>query len=155
LLALATGLLHPWAVLLLFAGCGVFVAFLASIGVWLSLASRNTLWANVTMALVLLLLFAGGWIHFLDSQSSYGWRDPRWLDALWQVGLNPGMSWWFSGFSWKELTDAVRTGDRIFLWRLSAIPVGLLLLAAGAWAFWRMTCARFWGDGAEAFRGPA
>lgn len=147
--ALATGLLHPWAFLLLVAGCATILAFLASIGVWLSLASRNTLWANVTMALVLLLLFASVWIHFLDVQASSPWQYMTWRDVFWQVGLNPGLSWWFSGFSWRDLAEAVRTGDRMFLWRLSVIPLGLMLFAAGAWAFWRMTCARFWGDGAE------
>jgi ABC-type transport system involved in multi-copper enzyme maturation permease subunit len=150
LVALGTGILHPWAVLLLAAGCATILAFLASVGLWLSLASRNTLWANVTMALVLLLLFASVWLRLVDSQSAFLWQEMRWRDVFWTVGLNPGMSWWFSGFSWRELADGVRRGDRIFLWRLSTIPVGLAVFGVGAWVFWRLTVARFWGDGARA-----
>jgi hypothetical protein len=147
-LGLTTGLLHPWAVLLLVAGCGTVGAFLASIGVWLSLVSRNTMWANTTMALILLVLFGGSWLTATDSWSSeiQEVQQVGWLDSLVWVGLNPGVSWWYSGFTWTEITDAARKEDWVFFRRLTVIVTGQALFAAAAWGFWRLTILRFWRD---------
>jgi hypothetical protein len=52
---LLSGVLHPVGAVLVLMAVAAHAAFLASLGVWLSLASRNTLWARVTMAMVLLV----------------------------------------------------------------------------------------------------
>src|SRR5205823_4791729 len=54
---LLSGVLHPVGLLLLAVACASLLVFLASLGVWLSLVSRNTLWARMKMALGLLVVF--------------------------------------------------------------------------------------------------
>jgi ABC-type transport system involved in multi-copper enzyme maturation permease subunit len=138
------GLLHAWAVVLLVALCAAHVAFLASLGLWLSLASRNTLWANMTMALVLLLVFGGVWLGMVDDAfTSYRAHDPDWGDTFREVGLNPGRAWWYAGFSWQECARAWADGTPLFWQRLTASLAGAGAYAAGAWLFWRLCCRRF------------
>ncbi len=144
LVGLVTGALHPWAVLLLVGSSVAYLAFLASLGLWLSLASRTTLWANLSMALVLLLLFTSSWLGITsDWASSYPSGESDWLRSLSEVGFNPIHTWWFVGFSWKELIDSIRTEDATFGIRCASVLVGQISLGLAAWGFWRLACARF------------
>jgi ABC-type transport system involved in multi-copper enzyme maturation permease subunit len=141
---LAVGVLHPWAVVLLVALCAAHIAFLASLGLWLSLNSRNTLWANMTMALVLLLLFGGAWMGLVDEALTSPGRDgPEWREVLLDVGLNPARAWWYAGFSWHDCAAAWANGDVLFWQRISTSLVGAAFYGAGAWVFWRLCCRRF------------
>jgi ABC-type transport system involved in multi-copper enzyme maturation permease subunit len=145
LVGLVSGVLHPWAVLLLAGGVTVCVIFLASLGVWLSLASRNTLWAHLTMALFLLLLFGGSVIRanveILSSYRAAG--TPTWLETYADVGLSPLRAWWVSSFSWYDLVHSIRNRDVLFSHRLTAVVVGQAVLGSAAWVLWRLTCVRF------------
>jgi hypothetical protein len=86
------------------------VAFLASLGVRISVTARSTLRARVTMAVALLLFFRGGWIlSTLDVRATAAVSDARELvlegkpvslarpglmrGLVYDVGANPVRSW--------------------------------------------------------------
>jgi ABC-type transport system involved in multi-copper enzyme maturation permease subunit len=147
---LLSGVLHPWAVLLLAGGVAVSVAALASLGIWLSLASRNTLWANLTMALVLLLLFGGSVIRAnLGALSPYQSAPANWAETFTDVGIHPLRTWWVASFSWSDLVKTVREENALFDNRLTAIVAGEVFLGSMAWGFWRLACARFGRESAR------
>jgi ABC-type transport system involved in multi-copper enzyme maturation permease subunit len=151
LAGLVSGVLHPWAVLLLAGGVTVCVIFLASLGIWLSLASRNTLWANLTMALFLLLLFGGSVIRAnVDLLSAYRpTATPTWLETFADVGLSPLRAWWVSCFSWYEVVNGIRNKDVVFSNRVTAIMAGQAILGVAAWVLWRLACVRFRRESAQ------
>jgi ABC-type transport system involved in multi-copper enzyme maturation permease subunit len=66
LLSLITGAWHPLAVLLFAGSCLALLDFLASLGVWLALTCPNTRSAQLCMAALLLVLFAGPWLQLLN-----------------------------------------------------------------------------------------
>jgi hypothetical protein len=147
---LVTGSLHPLGVLLSALGYGAGLALVASVGVWLSLVSRNTLWATVSMAAVLLLLFLVPWVVWLspDHRPPGLWKWERHF-GMW--GLNPLAAWWFAWYSWSDVPRPLGAGrdPHLFDARLLAVLVGLALqavVAAGAWLLaWRRlrsTCGR-------------
>jgi len=142
---LITGALHPWAVLLLAAACGVYLAFLATIGICLSLMNRNMLWSNLSMALVLLLLVTGS----MTREASYRYtsalyaRQGEWLGSLLDVGFNPVRTWWLSGFSWQQLVDRIRAEDMLLGPMIGSTLAGLTILASATWVLWRLACVRF------------
>jgi ABC-type transport system involved in multi-copper enzyme maturation permease subunit len=143
LLGLLTGALHPLAVLLLAAACFAYVALLVSLGLWLSLVSPRTLWANLSVALILLVTFAGAELATrfdLVRPARAGGAD--WLRHLVEVGLNPIRTWWFVGFSWSDLARAKHRGDSLNWASFQGVLVGLALVGATAWLLWRL--ARVW-----------
>jgi hypothetical protein len=144
-LGLVTGALHPVGVLLLMAATAVHVAFLASYGVWLSLNSRNTLWAYLGMALMLLLMFAGPWVALLYSQllASGGGGAETWWDWFAQVGLNPPRTWWYLGYSWDDFRTDVLDPNAGLRGPLGATLAGLGVYAVAAGALWLAACHRF------------
>src|SRR5207253_11433272 len=127
------------------------VIFLASLGVWLSLASRNTLWANLTMALFLLLLFGSVVIRAnVDVLSAYHpVGPPTWLETFSDVGLSPPRAWWVSSFAWYDIVNGIRNKDVVFSNRLTAVVTGQGVLAAAAWVLWRLACRRFRRESAQ------
>jgi ABC-type transport system involved in multi-copper enzyme maturation permease subunit len=152
-LGLFTGAFHPLAVLLLAAGYGVYIVFLATLGIWVSTVCRTTLWAYVSMALMVLLVFAGSWLVLLNSGPAGEWAlqpDDLWRNVA-KVGLNPFAAWWFEGFSWDEFADG---RDFLFWPRLKAILTGISLLAVLAGIFWLAARQRF-RDEAKPRTGPA
>jgi hypothetical protein len=151
LVGLVSGVLHPWAVLLLAGGVTVCVIFLASLGIWLSLASRNTLWANLTMALFLLLLFGSSVIRAnLDVLAAYrATGQPTWLESFSDVGLSLPRAWWVSSFSWYDIVNGIRNKDVVFGNRLTAVVAGQALLGTAAWVLWRLACVRFRRESAQ------
>jgi ABC-type transport system involved in multi-copper enzyme maturation permease subunit len=99
------GALHPVAALLLAAAVAVHLSFLTVLAVNLSLASRNTFWANFNMTLMLLLTFAGAWVGMAYYEVFFGgsYTAPgSWWEHFYQVGLNPLWTWWYLGFNWEE-----------------------------------------------------
>jgi hypothetical protein len=143
---LVSGALHPAAVLLLAAACATHVAFLASLGVWLSLVNRTTLWAYLSMALMLLLMFTGSWVFFIYSQLlGVGPGGGGWWDDFVEVGLNPARCWWFLGFGWEEFAGEV-WGGGLFRGPLGAALAGLFVYATAAAALWLAACRRFRGE---------
>jgi hypothetical protein len=147
---LVSGTLHPWAVLLQISTVAGCVAVLASLGIWLSLASRNRLWANLTMALFLLLLFGASWIRAnVDALSSYQPASATWIDNFLDVGLNPLRALWVVGFSWRDLVNSIRKEDVLFGSRLTAILAGEVLFGVAAWVLWKVACVRFGRETAQ------
>jgi ABC-type transport system involved in multi-copper enzyme maturation permease subunit len=141
---LLSGALHPAAVPLLALATVVPVAFLASLGVWLSLVSRNSLWANLGMALVLLLMFLGPWVALMySSLLGGGGGGESWWDNFGQIGLNPPRAWWFLGFSWDDFRTDVLEGEGPLRGPLGATMAGLGWYAAGAGVLWLAACRRF------------
>jgi hypothetical protein len=136
-LGLVTGTLHPIGVLLLAGSCAAFVALLASMGVWLALVCRDTMKAQMSMALTLLVLFVGPWhLINLGDPGQFSSDPEEQMVQLWQVGLNPVAAWWVAGFSLPEWRDALIREDRLFAARLRAILYGIAVLAALAGLFW-------------------
>jgi ABC-type transport system involved in multi-copper enzyme maturation permease subunit len=139
---LVTGALHPWAVLLLAGACAAYMAFLASLGLCLSLVNRNVLWANLSMALTLLLLVAGALtshVRFIEEPLAHA----DWKQSLFNIGFNPVRTLWLSGFSWHELIDGLRDEDSGLWPAYGSILLGLLIVSLAAWLLWRLACLRF------------
>ena len=145
LLALLSGAMHPLAVAELLAAFAAHVAFLASLGLWVSLVSRNTLWAHFTMALMLLMFFGTGWMTMLYSSPG---EEP----GLVAAGLNPLRTWWVLGFSWREFALGLDDPRGRFAKGLAVTLGGQVAFAAGAGLFWWVACRRFRREGAEGGR---
>jgi hypothetical protein len=140
---LVTGALHPLGVLLSALACATCLAVLASVGLWLSLVSRNALWARVSMAAVLLLVFLVPWVVWMDRE--YRLPQVGWGVDFWAWGLNPLAAWWFLGFSWPEVPNLLGPGGHreLFQARLLAVLAGLALQAATAAGAWLLAWRRF------------
>ncbi len=144
IIGMALGALHPWAVLLLAAACAVHIAFLASLGLWLSIVSRNTLWANMGMAAAFLCLFLGSALSWTVAQPvARVVGEESWLRGLQQIRIAPVHTWWYVAFSWTELANALATRDqwlrRAFVEAIGGLPI----YAAAAYLFWRLARRRF------------
>jgi ABC-type transport system involved in multi-copper enzyme maturation permease subunit len=147
---LVTGALHAWAVLLMAVTCAVYIVFLVNLGMWLSLASASTRWANLTMAVILLGVFGGSSLRV--AYTSY-YLFGTWLQ--WPFGLlmtflangvNPAHTLWLFGFSWTEFADHILHTDILYWQNLSRSLAELILLSILAWALWRLACRRFRRD---------
>ena len=145
-LGFISGAIHPLGVVLMGLAIAVHVAFLASLGVCLSLVSRNSLWANFTMALMLLLVFVGSWVVFVYSALLTGSR-PTWSQSWWytfsEYGLNPPRTWWHLGFNWTQFNDEILHGPGLFRDSYGACLAGLLVFAAATGLFWWAAKKRF------------
>lgn len=148
LLGLLTTTLHPLGALLLAGSCAVFVAFFASLGVWLSQACRNTRAAHLCMALMLLMLFGASWLPLMDPAAPgelTAEADDK-FGQLYQVGLNPMISWWLAAFSWREWHEAIQSHDGLFWPRLRAILHGTAVLGGLAVVFWLAARRRLYAE---------
>jgi ABC-type transport system involved in multi-copper enzyme maturation permease subunit len=139
IVAVCSGALHPLALLPLALIAAAHIAFLASLGVWVSVVARNALWANVTMAVLLLLFFGGSWLLWFFAVA--GPADD--LDPLGEfvlAALNPWRSWW----DWvvpplvSPKVEWVAARGEVF----ATVAGGMVfaLLAAG---FWRLAVRDF------------
>jgi ABC-type transport system involved in multi-copper enzyme maturation permease subunit len=157
--ALLSGLVHPIGIALLTMALAAHVAFLASVGVWLSAASRTTLWARIAMALVL-LAFLGlslrsmlpdvrGGVSLQRSPSVIGpqpWILLPWRSFISEVGVNAPGAWWFLAFPPYQYTAAVNAGDSLFVGRLIAAECGILGYGLVARLLWALACRRLQGE---------
>ena len=85
----------------------------------------------------------GVWLGLIDDAvTSYRPKDVGWWDTFLEVGLNPGRSWWFAGFSWQDCANAWASADVVFWQRVTSSLAGAALYGAGAWLFWRLCCRR-------------
>jgi ABC-type transport system involved in multi-copper enzyme maturation permease subunit len=148
---LVTGGLHPLAVLLWALACAVLLALLAGAGLCLSLTARNTLWANVSMAAVLLFLFWVPWVVWINGVGVRPGPED-WQAHFSEYGLNPLASWWFAGFAWFDMPAPSGTGAQLlqaqreaalFWARLVAVCAGLALQAGAAGLLWLLARRRF------------
>jgi hypothetical protein len=84
------------------------------------------------MSLILLLMITG--LFLPQSQNS-----PRFYDlihVLAGTGLNPLRAQWASAFSWRELADAWRDGDRYFWYSLISMLFSVFVFGDCALLFW-------------------
>jgi hypothetical protein len=141
---LVSGAIHPLGVLLMALAMAIHIAFLASIGICLSLVCRNTLWANLTMSLILLLVFAGSSLVLVYSDTLGGPDTVQgWWGLFSEYGLNPMRCWWHLGFSWDGFARNIYRGDGLFRGTYGATLAGLLAFAVGAGVFWWAAVAQF------------
>jgi ABC-type transport system involved in multi-copper enzyme maturation permease subunit len=143
-LGLLSGAIHPLGVLLMALAYAIHIAFLASVGVCLSLVCRNTLWANLTMALMLLLVFVGASVVLVYSQAlgATAAKEGPWVTFS-QYGLNPPRSWYHLGFSWYSFHSEILPGDGLFRGTYGATLAGLLTFAVASGVFWLAARAQF------------
>jgi ABC-type transport system involved in multi-copper enzyme maturation permease subunit len=145
-MAMLTGAFHPLGALLLALALAVHIAFLASLGVWLSLACRNTLWANLTMALMLLLAFAAP--SLLSAGEGGDPKDLDWSGRFFDLALNPVSTWWTLGYSWEGAGGIWGPLDARFLVTLGAALAGVAVYAFLAGALWLLACRRIRSESA-------
>jgi hypothetical protein len=114
----------------------VFAIIIAEIGVWCSLASRNTLRANIFTLMILagivLLPLVLGLVETILNQALRGLDISFWSSALWSRGLSPPCVLWDLAFANDSRFD-----------NLPAAFVGLAVYAVIAWLLWRRLVARF------------
>jgi hypothetical protein len=147
---LLTGALHPAAVPLLALAIAVHLAFVASLGGWLSLVCRKTLWAYLGMALVLLLIVVGPWAELLyNKPPGGGWGGQGWGSNLAQVGLDPPRTWWFLEFGWTDFRELLEASSPLRA-PLGTSLAGLGCYAAAAGVLWLLACWRFRREQASA-----
>jgi ABC-type transport system involved in multi-copper enzyme maturation permease subunit len=145
-LGLFSGAIHPLGVLLMAVAFAIHITFLASLGVCLSLISRNTLWANFTMALMLLLVFVGSWVVLMYSAVLTGARGmptQNWWNTFSEFGLNPPRTWWHLGFTWDEFHGEILHGPGLFRGSYGACLAGLLFFGLATVIFWLAARVRF------------
>jgi ABC-type transport system involved in multi-copper enzyme maturation permease subunit len=139
-----TAAIHPVGVLLMALAYAIHIAFLASVGVCLSLVCRNSLWANLTMALMLLLVFVGSSVVLVYTQTLGGPGAAQgWWAAFSEYGLNPPRSWYHLGFSWDQFNSEVLGGDGLFRGSNGATLAGLFTFAVASGVFWLAARAQF------------
>jgi ABC-type transport system involved in multi-copper enzyme maturation permease subunit len=90
LFGLCTGALHPLALPLAALTVAAQLAFVASLGLWVSLRARSVPRAHIGMAFLLLVFFVGGWLLWLGMDDDLA--DPV------LVFLTPWGAWWTSMF---------------------------------------------------------
>jgi ABC-type transport system involved in multi-copper enzyme maturation permease subunit len=136
----ASGALHPLAAFLLAVAVAAHVAFLAGIGVNLSILSRNTFWANFTMTFVLLAVFVGGWVatfyYELFVGSVYDVVSSAWWEQFYSVGLNPVRTWWYLGFNYAEFREETVGPEGGWQGTLGATLAGMGVYAVLAGLLW-------------------
>jgi ABC-type transport system involved in multi-copper enzyme maturation permease subunit len=148
-LGVLTGSLNVVMVPLLVVGFGIYLAFVASLGVFCSAVCRSTLRATLATVITLLGVSGGAWLA--------GWggnvlrtgplaEQVAGLQTLLQYGLTLPVPLWSLAIRYDEPGMA---GDET-AWRAAAGVLGLWVYALAAWVLWRLALARF---AAEA--GPA
>jgi ABC-type transport system involved in multi-copper enzyme maturation permease subunit len=143
-IGLLSGALHPGAVALLAVACLAHVLFVASLGTWLSVATRRTLLARAVTMLVLLTLVFGGvvwqlYARLLEQRYRVGesWRP------FVEFGLSPLRAWSYLSLSWEEFAREVLDGDAAYAGRYLHTMLGLLTFVALAWLLWHAARLRF------------
>jgi ABC-type transport system involved in multi-copper enzyme maturation permease subunit len=154
--------LHPLGAVLLFMAVAAHLAFLASVGVLLSVASRTTLWARVTMALIVLAFLGIGLrVLFIDVRANSNmllgsvpgakqvivdWDRLPWQEYIVEVAANIPETWWFFTLIPSDLDQAIKAGGLRFAGRLIVAEAGILAYALAARVLWGIACARFRGE---------
>jgi ABC-type transport system involved in multi-copper enzyme maturation permease subunit len=154
------GVAHPLRVLLLPVAFAAQIAFVTSLGVDVSVASRTTLRAGVVMALLLIAFFAGGWVALaVDSDAGRAVdplgtvfdtgagaaglaANPGQLRGLfYTVGFNPIGSWVFlSGIN--NLVMDLPFDRQFERTKYAVVACGALAYASAAGLFWLHACRR-------------
>ncbi len=139
LVGICTGALHPLALPLLVLTVAAQLAFVASLGLWVSVSARSIPWAHVVIAVLLLLFFSGGWLIWLYTEPPPAdLVGPEPADLV-LIGFTPWRIWWaltFPLFGSEPVAGA--TGVEAGL-----LAVGAVAYSLAAVALWRMAVRRF------------
>ena len=154
------GLLNPLSVLFLAAACAAYLAFIASIGLWLSVVCRSTLWANLSIVLVLMMCILGIGVKYRLSELDIGSTKSRWLNQTPDVLINPGRAIYALTLSSKAFdisdfgpllpepdassivgSEMRKRAQQFFEFKLAILQVLCFSLAAAA--FWLLARWRF------------
>jgi ABC-type transport system involved in multi-copper enzyme maturation permease subunit len=150
-LGLLFGVMHPLSFLVVVVSIAVYIAFLASLGTWISVASPDTLRSRLLMTLSLLLLFFGSWLGtdsaaLADPQRRVGFH---FRDEVELLSFNPLASWWLGTYSWEVMlhTD-VLPGTSVTPWKLAARDTAAIMVGSATWAalaglFWLLAVRGF------------
>ena len=147
LLGLCTGALHPLALPLFVLTVAAHLAFIASLGIWVSLTARSIAWSHFVMAVLLLLFFGGGWLIRLYATPIPA--DSGWAEELLRAGLTPWGAWWVATiplFGFHPVAEAPAMAGVLL------VPPGLYLGAAAA--LWVLAIHRFVRERGDAPDGP-
>jgi hypothetical protein len=150
------GTLHPVGAALFVMAIAASIGFVASLGVWISLASRTTVWARVTMALML-LVFLGIGLRSLYLEVRAGnrartvgglvaWETLPWDRYVTDVGMNMPGAWWFLTFSRSDYEKSLAAGDVRFVAQLLVATGGIVTYGLFARLLWTIACLRFRGE---------
>jgi ABC-type transport system involved in multi-copper enzyme maturation permease subunit len=143
LAAVASGSLTPLALPLLIVAWLVFAVLAAEIGVWCSLASRNTLRSTIfTLAIlagISVVPPVSGWAWDIFAQA-FGWpaRSPP-IPSLWSYCASPPMALWGLAYSTKVKGPILESATC----QLMGGIMGIHAYAVIAWLVWRQLLARF------------
>jgi ABC-type Na+ efflux pump permease subunit len=166
LFSLLAGCLHPLSFLCLLSSCVIYLTFVALIGLWISLVSRSTLWANLTMILALMLSFSGPIVLRAFTYSQSKMAVIQWLRDAPPTLVNPAAVVLSSAFSWQALGSNKGENDtkhptikfsessetelryrerqrREMQRSLAMIPVNLAVFGALAGIFWWLSRREF------------
>ncbi len=142
---LLDGLIHPLSALLVTLAVASHAAFLGSLGLWLSVTTRNTTRARVSLAVVLFVFFGLGLVRLVaePDQNMFSRVPP----AVSEAGANAPGAWWYLSFSWDEFAAARAGADAAFFPRLTAGVLGSFAYAGLAGVLWLSACWQFRGEG--------
>jgi hypothetical protein len=144
-LGLACGAIHPLGILLLAVVCAAHFVFLISFGLWLSLVSRNSLWANMRMATLFLVFCCSALVglfdnHLRNESSTVG-------NAVWFLDLTlcPERSWWLLEFPWFDSTGKQIVNAALVRQAFCSALMETVLFGGAAFLFWRLARRRMGG----------
>jgi ABC-type transport system involved in multi-copper enzyme maturation permease subunit len=146
----------PLGTLILMVSLAAHLAFLASVGVWLSVASGTTLQARFIMAVVLLVFIGGGLAHFLvhepkavivQSASPVAPRvDVPWRYLIAELGANAPGAWIFLSSLPVKNDLSTASFDALFNARLAVAASGAVAYGLATGALWLAAYYRFVKD---------
>ncbi len=168
-LGLLMGFFDPPLVLLLPIAGATYLMFLTSLGIWLSVVCRKTLTANLTVALLVTVVWPAAWWWTASGsppRQPIFW-DQAFTNSFCGVALNPLRSTWVLGFSrenspfretsWRDDLEREVVGDPDYFYFRSLFgqsatrPIAEILAAVAgvptfaflSAVFWRLACWRF------------
>jgi ABC-type transport system involved in multi-copper enzyme maturation permease subunit len=137
------GAFHWTAGFIVTAACVIHAAFLASLGIYLSLWCRNTLRANLAMAAVLGLMVFGTAAAAAYRPLFFDTVGVSWWDNFVRYGLNPVRAWQFLPMDWGEFKMEFFGAPGLLNGKLGAAFAGLCVYAILAAVFWIAARRRF------------
>jgi ABC-type transport system involved in multi-copper enzyme maturation permease subunit len=174
LLGFLMGYFDPLMSLILLLALVAHVTFLTSLGLWLSVVCRKTVVANLTVALLILMVWPAAW-WWTDSEPlgrGRRYQEGEFWPAFGGVALNPLRTWWVLGCSreesprrykdWEEVLDVTsflkgstqyqedgRTwyrGVSTGVTELQGALFGPTVFVILGAVFWRLACQRFYRE---------
>lgn len=131
-LGMVTRALHPGSCLLFLGILSAHIAFIVSLGLWLSVVARSRVQANFLLALAIAVLCVAVRFPSFWFVGTRGW--PNWLCWAYYAS-NPIGAWWHT-FGYREEYELAALG-------FAATIVGSTLYVFAAWLLWLSACRRF------------